>query len=179
MGCLLGLAVVAQIAVGLRQLGKGQSKGRILFRCGLELFLRFEILAVSLKGDALVVVAQGGHRFSAGLKRTGLQLFEHIVRQCQFLADGISQAVHCAGNFFFARDIDFNRNATIVLHVEQSSVNPDLVAEFGVLAPNHAVGATKICHPADGLWIERGVGGNVQVSEDLVHPVGAHGAHAG
>src|SRR5207253_11100650 len=166
-----------QTAVALGQLGKSQGKGRVLLGRGLELLLGVEVLSVPLEPDPLVIVAQRSHGLSPGLEGTGFQFLEDTLRESKLLANGIRQTIDPTWNIFFARDLDLQWNGAVVLDVLERGVDADLVAEFGVLAPNQAIGAAEVSHAANSRRIKHTAGGKLYVRKHLAQTIGANCAH--
>ena len=70
----------------------------------------------------------------------------------------------------------FSGTVPAVLDVLQRGINANLIAELGVLAPNHTVGGAEISHATNDGRIQFGSRGNAQVGEYLMQTVGTHSA---
>src|SRR5438046_8760891 len=102
------------------------------------------------------------------LERTGFQFLEDTLTESKFLTKCTCQTIDPTWNIFFARDLDLQWNGAVVLDVLERGVDADLVAEFGVLAPNQAIGADEVSHAANSRRIRHTAEGNLQVSKRVV-----------
>src|SRR5207245_6549556 len=98
-----------------------------------------------------------------GLAGAGVQVGQNVLRYGKILPDGVGQPVHRVRDILFADVFDFQGHLAIALEIPQGRVNTNLITEFGILPPDHSVGAGPVGDVVHHRGVDGSVGRDAQV----------------
>ena len=71
-----------------------------------------------------------------------------------------------------ARGFGLESRRLVALEIAQGGIDADLLAQPDELPPHQGVGVAELGDTTQGHLVERGVGADSKITEDLVEPIG-------
>src|SRR4029077_11779096 len=95
---------------------------------------------------------------------------------CQVRADEFGEVIDGRRNLLLVCGVDRQRRAPILLEIQEGSVDTNMVAKLGVLAPYHGIRVAEFSNAANHHRIDGCSGSDAEIREHLMHAIRKNGA---